>query len=60
MINLASTADYNVLSKVVWRMKINNHVSIDLVDVIDLSQDRLTHHVVFVDVIVNTLHASLK
>ena len=60
MINLACSADYDVLSEVVWRMEINNHVSGDLVDVVDLSKDRLAHHVVFVDVVVDTLHASLK
>ena len=60
MIDLACTADYDVLSEVVRRMKINNHVSGDLVDVVDLPKDRLAHHVVFVDVVVDTLHASLK
>ena len=60
MINLTSPADYDVLSEVVRWMEINNHVSGDLVDVVDLPKDRLAHHVVFVDVVVDTLHASLK
>lgn len=54
-----STNNYHVLTEVVGLIEIDNHVTVDLIDVIDVSEDGLAHHVLSEDVIVDVLHQSL-
>lgn len=55
----ACTHNDHVLSEVVRLMEIYDHVTVDLVDVVDVAEDRLAHHVLTVDVVVHILHQSL-
>jgi len=54
-----STNNDHVLTEVVGLIEIDNHVTVDLIDVIDVSEDGLAHHVLSEDVIVDVLHQSL-
>ena len=51
--------DNNVLSEVVPPVEVNDHLSVDLSDVVDVSEDWLAHHVLSVDVEVDILHEGL-
>lgn len=56
-----SSSAYNnhVVSKVVGVFEVYNHVSVNLSDVVNISKDRLTHHVFSVNVIVDVFHQGL-
>lgn len=56
MFYLASADDDHVLTEVICCMVINNHIASDLVDVVNVTQDRLAHHVFSVYVVVDILH----
>lgn len=56
MIDSASADDDNVLAKVVSFMKINYHVALYFIDIIDITKDRLPHHVLSENIIVHVLH----
>ena len=59
MINVSRTDDHDILSEVVGSMEVNYHVSLNLIDVVDVSQDGLAHHMFSIDVIVDVLHKGL-
>ena len=59
MVNVTRAYNNHVISEVVGLVEVKNHVSVDLVNVIDVSKDRLTHHMLSVDVIVDVFHQSL-
>ena len=59
MLDGASAHNHDVLAKVVRRPKINDHVSLYLIDIIDVAKDGLSHHVLPVNIIVHVLHESL-
>lgn len=52
--------DDHVLAKVHPLMVVDNHLPVDLVDVVDLAEDRQAHHVVPVDVEVHVFHEGLE
>lgn len=55
-----SWSDYHdIFSKVIGSMEVNNHVSLDLIDVVNVSKDRLAHHMLSVDVVVDIFHEGL-
>ena len=56
MINCTSAYNDDILAKVVRLMKINDHITFYLIDVIDISKDGLSHHVLSVYIIVHVLH----
>ena len=56
MANTASAYNDHILAKVVRLMKINDLITFYLIDVIDISKDGLSHHVLSVNIIVNVLH----
>ena len=56
MANTASAYNDHILSKVVRLMKINDLITFYLIDVIDISKDGLSHHVLSVYIIVHVLH----
>jgi hypothetical protein len=58
MVDCSSTDYNNIFSKVVSTMEINNHLSVDLPYVIDITQNWLPHHMLSVNVEVNILHQS--
>jgi hypothetical protein len=37
MVNITSCHNYHIVTKVVGLMEVNNHITIDLVDVIDIT-----------------------
>jgi len=53
-----SSCAYNnhVVAEVVGVLKVDDHVSVDLADVVDISEDGLAHHVFSVNVIVDVFH----
>lgn len=53
------THDNHVLTEVVSLMEVSDHFSVDLADVIDVSENRLAHHVFPVDVEIDILHEGL-
>lgn len=55
----ASSYNNHVVSEIIGVLKVDDHVSVDLADVIDVSEDGLTHHVFSVNVIVDVFHQSL-
>jgi hypothetical protein len=59
MIDTTSPHNDDIVAKVVSPMKINDHITFYLIDVIDISKDGLSHHVLSVNIIVNVLHQSL-
>jgi hypothetical protein len=56
MLNFTSTYYDNILSVIVASVKIYNHVPIDRSNVVNISQNRLSHHVFSVNVVVNIFH----
>ena len=56
MIDGTGTNNNDILPKIIASMEISNHLTIDLTDVFDVTEDRLSHHVVFVNVKVDVLH----
>ena len=56
MANTACAYNDHILAKVVRLMKINDHITFYLIDVIDISEDGLSHHVLSVYIIVHVLH----
>lgn len=56
VVDVSSSDNNHVLSKVIGLMKVDDHVSIDLMNVVNISKNRLSHHMFSVDVIVDILH----
>jgi len=56
VLDLASSDNNHVLAEVISRMEVNNHVASDAVDIINVTQDRLAHHVLSVNVVVDIFH----
>ena len=50
MIDGTGTNNNNILPEIVASMEISNHLTIDLADVVNVAEDRLSHPVVFLDV----------
>ena len=59
MVYVTRAYNNHVISEVVGLVEVKDHVSVDLVNVIDVTKDRLAHHMLPVDVIVHVLHQSL-
>ena len=59
MFNGSGTNDNNIFTEVISSMEVINHLSIDLPNVINISKNRLAHHMVTIDVEVDILHQSL-
>ena len=49
----------HVLTVVVASVEINDHVSVDLANVVNVAQNWLTHHVFAIDVVVHIFHQGL-
>lgn len=56
VINLASAYNHNVLTEIVCSVEVNNHFPVDLPDVINISKNRLAHHMIPIAVVVHILH----
>ena len=56
MADCTSSNDNKIFTKVVASVEVNYHVSIDLSNVVDVSQDRLAHHVITEHIEVNIFH----
>lgn len=56
MINISRAHDDNILSIVVRLMKIDHHIPVNLVNIVDISKDWLTHHMSLENVVVDTFH----
>lgn len=59
VVDVAGAHDHHVFSKVVARVEVNDHLAIDLSDVVNVTEDGLPHHMVSEAVEVNVLHQSL-
>lgn len=59
MANSTSADNDNIFTEVIGLMEVDDHISIDLIDVINISQNWLTHHVLSVNVVVYIFHKSL-
>lgn len=55
---ISSSNDDHVLTEVVGCMEIDNHIAGDLPDVINVSEDRLAHHVLSINIVVHVFHQS--
>lgn len=60
VLDIASANNSHIFTEVHSLVKAHNHFTCDLVDVVDLSQNRQAHHVIFVDVKVYVLHQGFK
>jgi hypothetical protein len=58
MIHTNGTHDDDVFSEIVSLEIVDNHVMVDLIDVIDATEDELSHHFIYGDVIIHVLHQS--
>jgi hypothetical protein len=58
MLNCTSTYNDHVFGIVVGSVEIHNHVSVNLADVVDVAQNRLSHHMLTVNVVVHVFHQS--
>lgn len=58
VLNLTSTYNHNVLTEIVCSVEVNNHIPVDLSDVINVSKNRLAHHMIPKAVVVHILHQS--
>lgn len=56
MLDFTCAYYYYVLAKVVPSVEINNHVAVYRPDIIDITQNRLAHHVLPVDIVVHIFH----
>lgn len=56
VVDIASADHYDVLSEVVALVEVNDHFTIDLADVVDITEDWLTHHMLAVAIEVDVLH----
>ena len=56
VLNSACPYNHNILTKVTSFVEVDNHVSIDLSDVVNITKDWLAHHMLSVAVKVNILH----
>jgi len=53
-----STNNADIFTEIVSLEEINDHITINLVDVIDVTEDGLAHHVHSENIVVNVLHQS--
>ena len=53
------THDDDILAEIVSLMVVNNHITRDLTDIVNVAEDGLSHHVLSEDVIVDVLHEGL-
>ena len=56
MIDISSSYNDHIFAKVVSLVEVNNHIAVNLVNVVNVTKDRLAHHVLTIDVIVDVLH----
>jgi hypothetical protein len=56
VVNLASADNHHVFTEVVGSVEVNNHVSVNLPDVIDIPKNWLAHHVISEAVVVHIFH----
>ena len=59
VLNRACPNNHHVLAEVVCRVKVDNHVTINRPDVINIAKDRLAHHMLSEDVVVDIFHKCL-
>jgi len=58
MINI-SCANYNhILAIVVRSMEVNNHVPLNLIDIVYIPKDRLTYHMILKAIKIDSFHKS--
>lgn len=58
MAHTTSTDNADVFSEIVSLEEVNDHIAVDLIDVIDVTKDGLAHHVLSENVIIDVLHQS--
>lgn len=56
MINSTCPNNNDVLSEVVGLVEIHHHVTLDLIDIINISEDGLSHHVLPKYIVVHVFH----
>jgi hypothetical protein len=56
MVDISSAYNDHILAKVVSLVEVNNHIAVNLVNVVNVTEDGLAHHVLTIDVIVDVLH----
>ena len=54
----AGTADHDILTEIVALMEVSDHLSVNFTDVVDVSEDGLSHHMIPVDIEVDIFHQS--
>lgn len=59
MRDISSTNNNHIFAEIVSFVEINDHVAVDLSYVVNVSEDRLAHHVFSVDVVINIFHEGL-
>jgi len=56
VLNLACADNNHVLAEVIRRMEVDDHIPRNTVDVVNITQDWLAHHVLSVNVVVDVFH----
>jgi hypothetical protein len=56
MLYSASTNNNHVLTIVIGLVEVDYHISIDMIDVVNISQDWLSHHMITENVVIDVLH----
>ena len=59
VLNFTCANYYHVLSKVVSSVKVYNHVAINRAYVVNIAKNRLSHHMLPIDVVIYILHQCL-
>jgi hypothetical protein len=56
MVNIACSDNDHILAEVVSVSEVQNHITVDLINVIWITENRLAHHMLSEDVVVHVLH----
>lgn len=56
MLHVSNSTDYHVLAEVHPLVVVNNHISRDLINVVNLAKNRQAHHMIPVHIEINVLH----
>ncbi len=59
MLNSACSDNHHVFAEVVCGVEVNNHITVNLPYVVNIPEDRLAHHMLSEDVVVNVFHKCL-
>lgn len=58
VVNVAGSHNDHVFAKVIALMEVDDHFAVDLTNVVNVTKDGLSHHVLTIDVEVDVLHES--